>query len=107
MTEFVNRIVEDTLRAFVNHRENDWDEFPSLCEFAINISDQASTGNTFFLNHGCHPMTPSSLVAKQTSRAMDTAEGPLSWLDSRVEALREAQICYCSGTGLAVPIRGS
>ena len=48
VTECVNRIVEDTLRAFVNHRQNDWDELPSLCEFAINNSDQSSTGNTFF-----------------------------------------------------------
>ena len=108
MTERVNCIVEDTLRAFVNHRENDWDELLSLCEFAINNSDQASTGYTpFFLNHGCHPITPSSLVARQNSRAMNTAEASLSWLDSRIEALREAQICYCGCTGSAVPIRKS
>ena len=92
MTKCVNPIVEDTLRAFVNHRENDWDELLSLCEFAINNSDLVSTGNTpFFLNHGCHPIPPSSLVARQNSRAMDTAEAFLSWLDSRVEALCEAQ----------------
>ena len=32
-----------------------------------------------------------SLVARQNSRAMVTAEASLSWLDGRVEALREAQ----------------
>ena len=84
--------MEDTLRAFVTHRQNDWDELLSLCEFAINNSDQASTGNTpFFLDNGCHPIAPSSLVGRQNSRAMDTAEASLLWLDSRVEALREAQ----------------
>ena len=92
MTKCVNRILEDTLTAFVNHRQNDWDELLSLCEIAINNSDRVSTGNTpFFLNHGCHPIPPSSLVARQNSRAMDTAEASLSWLDSRVEALCEAQ----------------
>ena len=92
MTERVNRILEVTLKAFVNHRQNDWDELFSLCEFAINNSDQASTGNTpFFLNHGCHPITPPSLVARQNCRAMDTVEASLSWLDSRVEVLCEAQ----------------
>ena len=84
MTERVNRIVEDTLRAFVNHRQNDWDELLSLCDFAIYNSDHSSTGNTpFFLSHGCHPITPSSLVTRQNSRALDTAEASLSWLDSR------------------------
>ena len=32
----------------MNHRQSDWDELLSQCEFAINNSDQASTGNTFF-----------------------------------------------------------
>ena len=92
MTERVNRVIEDTLRAFVNHRQNNWDELLSLCEFAINNADQASTGNTpFFLNHGCHPVTPSSLLTKQKAGAGMDTNGPLSWLDGRVEALREAQ----------------
>lgn len=89
MTERINRIVEDTLRAFVNHRQNNWDELLPVCEFAINNSDQASTGETpFYLNHGLHPLTPSSFL-NQAPRSMEHAAG--SWLDSRLQALREAK----------------
>ena len=35
MTECVNRAVEDTLRVFMNHRQNYWDEF-FLCENCVN-----------------------------------------------------------------------
>ena len=31
LTERVNRIVEDTLRSFVNHRQTNWDELLDLC----------------------------------------------------------------------------
>ena len=93
MTERVNRIVEDPLRAFVNHRQNDWDELLSLCEFAIHNSDQASTGNTqFFLNHGSHPITPSSWSPDRLPEQWTRRKHPChAWLDSRVEALRAAQ----------------
>ena len=55
----MNRVVEDTLRAFVNHRQTNWDELLPLCQFAINNSFQTSTGESpFFLNSGQHPITP-------------------------------------------------
>ena len=50
LTERVNRIVEDVLRAFVNHKQDNWDMLLPLCEFSINSATQSSTGNTpFFL----------------------------------------------------------
>ena len=36
-TERMNRVVEDTLRAFVNHRQTNWDELLPLCQFAITV----------------------------------------------------------------------
>ena len=55
-TERMNRIVEDTLRSFINHRQDNWDQLLPLCVFAINNSSQASTEHTpFFLNCGQHP----------------------------------------------------
>ena len=36
MTERVNRIVEDTLRSFVNHRQTNWDELLALYQFSMN-----------------------------------------------------------------------
>ena len=89
MTERVNRVVEDTLRAFVNHRQDNWDELLPVCEFAINNSDQASTGETpFYLNHGLHPITPSSLLNPSPD---STGLTPGSWLANRMEALHEAK----------------
>ena len=47
-TERMNRVVEDVLRIFVNHRQDNWDQLLPLCEFYINDSSQASTDQTPF-----------------------------------------------------------
>ena len=58
-TEHMNRVVENTLRAFANHRQTNWDELLPLCQFAINNSFQTSTGESpFFLNSGQHHIYP-------------------------------------------------
>jgi hypothetical protein len=58
-TERMNRVLEDMMRHYVSADHSDWDIKLSLCEFAINGSVQASTGNTpFFLNYGQEPLTP-------------------------------------------------
>ena len=46
LTERVNRIVEDTLRSFVVHRDSNWDLLLPLCQFSVNNSFQASTGES-------------------------------------------------------------
>jgi hypothetical protein len=62
-TERVNRVLEDTLRAFVSPRLNDWDELLPIVEFAINDSKQDSTGYTpFYLMYGLHPLSPVDVV---------------------------------------------
>jgi len=93
-TERMNRTVEDTLRTFVNHRQNDWDELLPLCEFAINDADQASTGETpFYLNYGLHPLTPSSFLnpASCSEPASSAGNTSLTWLDNRLDALSKAK----------------
>ena len=63
MTERVNRIVEDTLRPFVNHCQTDWDELLALCQFSMNNSFSTSTEDTpFYLTSRQHPVIPSTLV---------------------------------------------
>ena len=47
-TKGMNRVVEETLRAFVNHQQTNWDELLPVCQFAINNSRQASTGESPF-----------------------------------------------------------
>jgi len=52
-TERANRTLEEMIRAFVNWKQDDWDEHLSALELAYNNSVQASTGRTpFFLNSG-------------------------------------------------------
>jgi hypothetical protein len=51
------------LRAYVSHRQTDWDQYLAPLEFAYNNSTQASTGmSPFFLDTGQHPRVPLSLV---------------------------------------------
>ena len=91
MTERINRVVEDCLRTFVNHKQSNWDELLPLCQFAINNSDQTSTGKSpFFLNTGQHPLTPSSLVDACTSHDL-AGEQSGQWLIAREEALKIAR----------------
>jgi len=55
-TERANQEVEQYLRLFVNHRQDDWPEWLSLAEFSYNNRVQASTRQTpFMLNNGRHP----------------------------------------------------
>ena len=60
-TERANRTLEEILRATVNAKQNDWDEFLTTAEIAYNNSVNASTGETpFMLNSGQHPRLPLS-----------------------------------------------
>jgi hypothetical protein len=53
------RTLEQMLRNYVSPRQNDWDDYLGVLEFAYNNAVQASTAQTpFFLNSGRHPATP-------------------------------------------------
>ena len=52
----VNQELEQYLRRYVNHHQNDWVTWLSLAEFAYNNRKHASTGfSPFFVNQGYHP----------------------------------------------------
>ena len=52
-TERANRTLEESLRHYVNHRQNDWDVYLSSIEIAVNNAKQSSTGfSPFYLNSG-------------------------------------------------------
>jgi RNase H-like domain found in reverse transcriptase/Reverse transcriptase (RNA-dependent DNA polymerase)/Integrase zinc binding domain/Chromo (CHRromatin Organisation MOdifier) domain/Retroviral aspartyl protease len=58
-TERANRTLEEQLRAYVNHRQDDWDVHLPFVEFAQNNAVNSTTGySPFFLNYGYHPATP-------------------------------------------------
>ncbi len=46
MVERFNRTMGAMLRQFVNHNQDDWDEFLPLCAMAYNSSVHSSTGYT-------------------------------------------------------------
>jgi len=61
-TERVNRNINEYLRAFVNHEQNDWDLHLHLAEYAYNDASHSSTGQSpFLLDTGRHPVTPNVL----------------------------------------------
>ena len=93
LTEWINRVVEDTLRTFVNHRQNNWDNLLPLCQFAINNARQSSTDHTpFFLNHGYDPLTPSSIIDLRMSLDLENSEDdPIPWTKRKMEALASAR----------------
>jgi hypothetical protein len=57
-TERANKTLEQILRAYVSPRQDDWDEYLAMAEFACNNAVNASTGYTpFHLNNGMSPRT--------------------------------------------------
>ena len=60
-TERMNRLLEETLRHYVNANQSNWVSLLPLAEFAVNNSWQNSIQSTpFFLNHGQHPRVPAA-----------------------------------------------
>jgi hypothetical protein len=59
-TERTNRTIQETLRAYVNYKQDDWDLLLTAVEFSINNTRSRATGYTpFMLDTGRDPRTPS------------------------------------------------
>ena len=57
-TEQMNQPIEEYLRIFINHRQDDWSSWLALAEFTYNNRVHSATKQTpFFLNYGQHPWT--------------------------------------------------
>lgn len=92
-TERTNRVLEESLRHFVNYRQNNWDALLPLVEFAVNNSVQASTGySPFFLDMGRNPNTPVCLISNQglSSSPAPAAEDFARQMKSTLTAARDA-----------------
>ena len=62
-TERLNQEVEQYLRLFVNHRQDDWVDWLATAQFSYNNRVQDSTGHSpFYLNYGLHPRVPTDTV---------------------------------------------
>jgi hypothetical protein len=74
-TERVNRILEQTLRHYVDYEQTNWDKYLALAEFAYNSAVQSSTGySPFYLNYGFHPRGPHDLLTDARPINQDVAE---------------------------------
>lgn len=62
-SERANRTLEEYLRHYVCPRQDDWDDYLDLAEFAVNDSINPATGYTpFYLSFGRHPASPLDLM---------------------------------------------
>lgn len=53
----MNQEVEQYLRLFVNHRQDDWPEWLALAEFTHNNTIHTAIQTTpFYTNYGLHPL---------------------------------------------------
>ena len=60
-TERVNRVLEDTLRHYVNTSQDDWDVYLPCAEFAINNAKHEALGQSpFKLTYGIDPRSPAT-----------------------------------------------
>jgi hypothetical protein len=87
-TERMNQTLEEYLRHFCNHYQNDWDEFLPLAQIAISSRDANATGmSPFFLTHGYHPNTaegfnPELVASGATTDARKSAQAVVNKLKS-------------------------
>ena len=69
-TERMNRTVEQILRIYADYHQTNWEENLPYVEFAINNTENSSTGETpFYLNKGLHPATHVTLDMPSTNPA--------------------------------------
>ena len=61
-SERANRTLEEYLRHYVGPRQDDWDEYLDLAEFASNEAVNPATGySPFYVAFGQHPLSPLDL----------------------------------------------
>ena len=85
-TERENQGIEQYLRLFINHRQDDWVQWLALAEFCHNNRVQASTRQTpFMLNNGRHPRIGTEPFRDSKMESVDT------FVKSMQEARKEAE----------------
>jgi hypothetical protein len=81
-TERYNRMIEQTLRMYVQPHGRDWEKLLPMCEFAINNNHHSSIGTTpFYLNYGFHPRTPLSLSFPSPESGKEATPAETFWKD--------------------------
>ena len=90
LTEINNKTLEQSLRAYTNYNQNNWDEQLSLLEFSYNNMIHSSTGfSPFFLNYGQHPVTPVTYEVRKEKATSTTNETAMNLLESLYDTLEQ------------------
>lgn len=91
-TERVNQELEQYLRIYVNHHQNDWSEWLAIAEFQYNDQTHSTTGHTpFFLNYGQHPYKGSNVqVQTKTPGAEEFATTMTKIREEAIAAMNKA-----------------
>ena len=79
------------LRAYVNYKQDNWDNCLAAAEFAYNNSVQASTGfSPFHLDCGQEPLTPGALLSQpENPSQVATTEDFLSHWRSNLQRAKD------------------
>lgn len=71
-TERVNQEIENYLRIFVNHRQDDWADWLPLAAFTYRNRKHSATGySPFYMTHGYHPFTGVETKKKVKAEAVE------------------------------------
>ena len=86
-TERTNATLEAYLRMYTGFRQDDWEDYLDVAEFAYNNREHTSTGvSPFFANYGFHPVFTTVPTTLQPSSAADTLASRLSELHVELRA---------------------
>lgn len=98
LVERLNRVVQESMRHYVDRGGGDWDEIVPMVEFALNNSPIAAHGYTpFFLDTGQHPLTPSDLLSSESLLEQPVLRNSDEGVKQLIENLRVAQDCAIEG----------
>ena len=71
-TERINQEIEQYLRIYINHAQDDWAEWISLAEFTYNNHQHSSTGySPFYLYSGHHPNMATGIRRESSNESVD------------------------------------
>src|ERR1700719_3654648 len=85
-TEQVNQEIEVYLQAYVDHLQDNWAEWLSTTEFALNNCEHSATKQTpFFLKYGRHPWNGGIHPPSEVNPVAD------EWLAKLTESRRAAK----------------
>src|SRR5260221_8324097 len=95
-TEWINQVLEQYLRAYMNYQQDNWAPLLPLAEFTYNNTVSATTGiSPFFANKGYHLRLSMNLLAPSSSSEAQHYMVDLDQLHSQLKvSIAEAQERY-------------